>query len=73
MIPRLGDGNLLEFLVHYSCVSSSLENDSPSRGRKLGLQLEDIIPIMPSLENDSPSRGRKLYPILSLIELVLLV
>ena len=37
-----------------------LENDSPSRGRKLNrsaLRPGDII----GLENDSPSRGRKLH------------
>ena len=38
----------------------SLENDSPSRGRKLKpiIYNDDI---EDSLENDSPSRGRKLY------------
>ena len=37
-----------------------LENDSPSRGRKLlGVGI-GIVPIT-GLENDSPSRGRKLF------------
>ena len=56
MIPRLGDGNHIE--VEYSIFSTSLENDSPSRGRKRGHPR-----ISPRyswrLENDSPSRGRK--------------
>ena len=57
MIPRLGDGNIQGLVPSFSC-RSSLENDSPSRGRKLReaiLITRDAI----SLENDSPSRGRK--------------
>ena len=39
---------------------SSLENDSPSRGRKLNLKLTSLPSgTLFSLENDSPSRGRK--------------
>ena len=33
MIPRLGDGNMYHYIRNYKCVYS-LENDSPSRGRK---------------------------------------
>ena len=36
MIPRLGDGNLTPVLVRGSEDIPSLENDSPSRGRKPG-------------------------------------
>ena len=35
-----------------------LENDSPSRGRKLP-KIDSIANCTPGLENDSPSRGRK--------------
>ena len=59
MIPRLGDGN--HIMIH--CIGSSrryisLENDSPSRGRKLdGIVTKTFEQY--GLENDSPSRGRK--------------
>ena len=60
MIPRLGDGNVLKpecgiILPH------SLENDSPSRGRK-PRSTKLLFPFTVSLENDSPSRGRKPPP-----------
>ena len=35
-----------------------LENDSPSRGRKLSVK-DLALNLILSLENDSPSRGRK--------------
>ena len=60
MIPRLGDGNFLS--THFSKSSLyfvSLENDSPSRGRKRDRITLSIIVVYISLENDSPSRGRK--------------
>ena len=58
MIPRLGDGNpepphSLSFLL------LRLENDSPSRGRKLTSSSVVLDHLTMSLENDSPSRGRK--------------
>ena len=58
MIPRLGDGNI-NSLISSTDISTRLENDSPSRGRKpkysrSGEMLDN------RLENDSPSRGRKL-------------
>ena len=62
MIPRLGDGNILE-PIFLNCVIS-LENDSPSRGRKLKKDLDDADSKLKSLENDSPSRGRKPYSLL---------
>ncbi|GEM_PF-5404922 len=34
MIPRLGDGNLVGFLIHIAELLLCLENDSPPRGRK---------------------------------------
>ena len=40
-------------------LTPSLENDSPSRGRKLSLRLLHFTFQSESLENDSPSRGRK--------------
>ena len=59
MIPRLGDGNFV--LVMLNTVDEiSLENDSPSRGRKLEVRLSVLKDFITSLENDSPSRGRKL-------------
>ena len=39
-----------------------LENDSPSRGRKLVVVAFLMLKIFISLENDSPSRGRKHVP-----------
>ena len=56
MIPRLGDGNV-SIPVPKLIIFTGLENDSPSRGRKL----DTIVPGLDgwSLENDSPSRGRK--------------
>ena len=57
MIPRLGDGNWARCVLG-EFDSHSLENDSPSRGRKRAPSIEDI-PVV-GLENDSPSRGRKL-------------
>ncbi len=36
MIPRLGDGNLATFTA-FTMSSASLENDSPSRGRKFDI------------------------------------
>ena len=61
MIPRLGDGNLLIMSIEQLSIPVSLENDSPSRGRKrkkcwIRRRMET------SLENDSPSRGRKRIP-----------
>ena len=56
MIPRLGDGNLNAALWTLKTVLS-LENDSPSRGRKLPLTQLEAVELR--LENDSPSRGRK--------------
>ena len=58
MIPRLGDGNDNSHLM-INFPYYSLENDSPSRGRK-----PIYIPTIEEdddfcLENDSPSRGRK--------------
>ena len=38
--------------------NGSLENDSPSRGRKQIISHHNNSP-SPRLENDSPSRGRK--------------
>ena len=58
MIPRLGDGNHIVFFSILQ-LKDSLENDSPSRGRKPLLNFL-AIGVIPSLENDSPSRGRKL-------------
>ena len=56
MIPRLGDGNFFGL----GLLNESLENDSPSRGRKRTLPLNPVKTSMKhSLENDSPSRGRK--------------
>ena len=55
--PSRGRKPLLNFLA--IGVIPSLENDSPSRGRKLdGCKTTGITT---SLENDSPSRGRKLH------------
>ena len=59
MIPRLGDGNSTWCIKNHQHISR-LENDSPSRGRKLALQSANVVNAL-SLENDSPSRGRKLY------------
>ena len=61
MIPRLGDGNNFARLNETGYFDCGLENDSPSRGRKLEsiVSLKDL---RDSLENDSPSRGRKLNP-----------
>ena len=59
MIPRLGDGNvtITDTDINFSI---SLENDSPSRGRKLFLiDIKSHYCNKRSLENDSPSRGRK--------------
>ena len=39
--------------------NSSLENDSPSRGRKHPVPRSSYLVKLDSLENDSPSRGRK--------------
>ena len=41
------------------CIIPSLENDSPSRGRKLAHTDITIPAFNYGLENDSPSRGRK--------------
>ncbi len=41
MIPRLGDGNILE-PIFLNCVIS-LENDSPSRGRKLLYRYNNLL------------------------------
>ena len=61
MIPRLGDGNCIgDWKGHDARHGRSLENDSPSRGRKLQLLVECIASLNHCLENDSPSRGRKL-------------
>ena len=59
MIPRLGDGNtrISKFVVDDMYIHS-LENDSPSRGRKL-VESQFQASADKSLENDSPSRGRK--------------
>ena len=58
MIPRLGDGNQwLDLLEMLKSKFLSLENDSPSRGRKPTNAVSNE-PVS-SLENDSPSRGRK--------------
>ena len=57
MIPRLGDGNH-RYLWQLPVFRSRLENDSPSRGRKLCL-LQTLANPLSRLENDSPSRGRK--------------
>ena len=43
---------------------SCLENDSPSRGRKLKGHTDDVHHGPGGLENDSPSRGRKLATVL---------
>ena len=59
MIPRLGDGNLRSVAVK-SNILVSLENDSPSRGRKPNLEHIQRYIFSDGLENDSPSRGRKL-------------
>ena len=58
MIPRLGDGNAT-FKLPILSIIDGLENDFPSRGRKLEYMVEATE--KKSLENDSPSRGRKLY------------
>ena len=60
MIPRLGDGNyiLRQEMNTISDIKKSLENDSPSRGRKQWVA-PDGWDHESSLENDSPSRGRK--------------
>ena len=62
MIPRLGDGNPYnESEMEYANSISSLEIDSPSRGRKRLLKLlTPNVGSYISLEIDSPSRGRKL-------------
>ena len=60
MIPRLGDGNFKE--INNINVESSLENDSPSRGRKLYMSQHGEQSELLRLENDSPSRGRKPTP-----------
>ena len=58
MIPRLGDGNFNSNMK--STAEIGLENDSPSRGRKLYIMVEELYTIYQiRLENDSPSRGRK--------------
>ena len=59
MIPRLGDGNKISEIMDGFKKSISLENDSPSRGRKLIVTTPLDIVSSKSLENDSPSRGRK--------------
>ena len=60
MIPRLGDGNCIgDWKGHDARHGRSLENDSPSRGRKLSARTEGNDGIISVLENDSPSRGRK--------------
>ena len=41
MIPRLGDGNDNQIESIYN-ISSSLENDSPSRGRKPKLNEREV-------------------------------
>ena len=59
MIPRLGDGNSAVIFIN-SNDCKSLENDSPSRGRKHPFfRVIITITTLLSLENDSPSRGRK--------------
>ena len=59
MIPRLGDGNPNKCcVVRYLLNIKSLENDSPSRGRKRLLK-QLLLSLNNCLENDSPSRGRK--------------
>ena len=59
MIPRLGDGNI-KYVAKYR-LRNCLENDSPSRGRKLFQDPEsNYWRLKLGLENDSPSRGRKL-------------
>ena len=57
MIPRLGDGNKKSSGISSLTKVLRLENDSPSRGRKLKSADEDTLSTC--LENDSPSRGRK--------------
>ena len=57
MIPRLGDGNHTQYDNYDYDVNHSLENDSPSRGRKRKAA-ENGKRVL-GLENDSPSRGRK--------------
>ena len=57
MIPRLGDGNYYDFVGRDSA-HFGLENDSPSRGRKLNSTC-CLCSTLKCLENDSPSRGRK--------------
>ena len=58
MIPRLGDGNIKEKKIMDKVFEKSLENDSPSRGRKQ-IYFSYQFTSLSSLENDSPSRGRK--------------
>ena len=60
MIPRLGDGDSSLGPGFSGKFLTRLENDSPSRGRKLIPYKFLIISPSPRLENDSPSRGRKL-------------
>ena len=45
MIPRLGDGNTYEDVYPRQCQEGRLENDSPSRGRKLNqkIRIDNII------------------------------
>ena len=62
MIPRLGDGN--NAAACYQMIDLSLENDSPSRGRKRCKCVDNNF--TSSLENDSPSRGRKLLQVSSI-------
>ena len=60
MIPRLGDGNYNPQTSLPTMFSGSLENDSPSRGRKQSNKVSIVLnPKISGLENDSPSRGRK--------------
>ena len=56
MIPRLGDGNGRVKVGETE--RYSLENDSPSRGRKPRRAWNNARAVA-CLENDSPSRGRK--------------
>ena len=63
MIPRLGDGNLQWHVTQQLyCLHFSLENESPSRGRKPYL-FKSCDHVTNSLENDYPSRGRKQHQI----------
>ena len=58
MIPRLGDGNFILTATSSGILESSLEIDSPSRGRKRKVA-DTVKNAVGRLEIDSPSRGRK--------------